>query len=99
MSLHPIIALSHVIDEYREYLLSEFRAKDPGLKQALERELDRPLFLAQETFFQAHRPFRNGKRWHDLPIDPRLARVMEARSQKEQSYLHQSEAIERLLTP
>jgi len=98
MSLHPIIALNHVIDEYREYLLSEFRAKDSGLKQALERELDRPLFLAQEPFFQAHRPFQHGKRWHDLPIDPRLARLMEARSQSEYCYIHQSNAIERLLS-
>ena len=98
MSLHPIVALNHVIDEYREYLLSEFRAKDPGLKQALERELDRPLFLAQEPFFQAHRPFQHGKRWHDLPIDTRLASVMEARSQSEHCYVHQSHAIERLLS-
>jgi hypothetical protein len=98
MSLHPIVALNHVIDEYREYLLSEFRAKDPGLKLALERELDQPLFLAQEPFFQAHRPFLHGKRWRDLPIDARLARVMEARSQDENSYIHQSLAIERLLS-
>src|ERR1039458_7505573 len=98
MSLHPIVALNHVIDEYREYLLSEFRAKDPGLKQALERELDRPLFLAQEPFFQAHRPFQHGKRWHDLPIDTRLASVMEARSQSEHCYVHQSHAIEGLLS-
>jgi len=28
MSLHPILALDHVIAEYRDYLHSEFRAKD-----------------------------------------------------------------------
>jgi hypothetical protein len=63
MSLHPVRALEHVIDEYRDYLRSEFRAKDPALRQALEAELDRPLFLAQEPFYQAHRPFRSGARW------------------------------------
>jgi hypothetical protein len=72
MPLHPILALDQVIDEYRYYLRTEFRAKDPALKEALERELDQPLFLAQEPFFQAHRPFRAGQRWTDLPIDPRL---------------------------
>lgn len=47
MSLHPIKALNHVIDEYRDYLLTEFRAKDPALREALERELDRRGFLAR----------------------------------------------------
>ena len=51
MTLHPIRALEHVIDEYRDYLRTEFRAKDARLKEALEQELDRPLFLAQEPFF------------------------------------------------
>ncbi len=68
MSLHPILALDHVIDEYRDYLRAEFLAKDPGLREALEQALDEPLFLAQEPFFQAHRPFRSGNRWQDLPI-------------------------------
>lgn len=35
--------------------------------------LDQPLFLTQEPFFQAHRPFRSGKRWREQPIDPKLA--------------------------
>ncbi len=96
MSLHPILALERVIDEYREYLRSEFRAKDPALKQALEQELDRPLFLAQEPFFQANRPFRNGRKWRDLPLDAKLAGVMEARSGSQFAYLHQSQAIEEL---
>ena len=60
MSLHPIRVLDRVIEEYRDSLTTEFRAKDQSLKQALERELDRPRFLAQEAFFQAHRPFRPG---------------------------------------
>jgi len=32
MSLHPIKALDHVIDEYADYLRTEFRAKDPKLR-------------------------------------------------------------------
>jgi hypothetical protein len=99
MTLHPILALDHVIDEYRDYLRTEFRAKDPGLREALEQALDQPLFLAQEPFFQAHRPFRSGKRWRELPIDPKLAQVMEERSRSERAYLHQSEAIDALLAP
>ncbi|SHJ88835.1 DEAD/DEAH box helicase [Desulfofundulus thermosubterraneus] len=99
MSLHPIRALDYVIDEYRDYLRTEFRARDPKLRAALERELDAPGFLAQEPFFQAHRPFKSGKRWRDLPIDAQLARVMENRSKSETAYLHQSEAIEELLSP
>src|SRR5881628_2627967 len=99
LMLHPIRILDRVIEEYREYLLTEFRAKDPALKEALERELDRPRFLAQEPFFQAHRPFRSGRRWRELPIDPRLAGVMERRAGNERAWRHQSEAIERLLDP
>lgn len=104
MPLHPILALDHVIAEYRDYLRTEFRAKDPELKAELERELDQPLFLAQEPFYQAHRPFKNGKKWSELPLDPKLARVMVNRSRKhgsisaEFSFLHQSESIESLLS-
>ena len=50
MSLHPIRALDHDLDEYRDYLRTEFRAKDPALREALERELEAPRFLAQEPF-------------------------------------------------
>ena len=74
MSLHPIRALDHVIAEYRDYLLTEFRAKDPKLRAALERELDAPLFLAQEPFYQAHRPFKEGQLWSELPIDRQARR-------------------------
>ena len=35
MALHPIKALDHVIDEYADYLRTEFRAKDPKLREAL----------------------------------------------------------------
>ena len=99
MALHPIKALDHVIDEYADYLRTEFRAKDPKLREALERELDAPGFLAQEPFYQAHRPFKSGKRWQDLPIEPQLAKVMENRSKSDRAYLHQSSAIEELLKP
>ena len=104
-NLNPILVLDRVTAEYRSYLRSEFRAKDPALRQALERELDQPLFLAQEPFYQAHRPFKNGARWRDLPIDARLARVMEDRARKhgslspEYSFLHQSRGITHLLAP
>lgn len=33
MSLHPIRSLDHVIAEYRDDLLTEFRAKDPDLNE------------------------------------------------------------------
>jgi hypothetical protein len=97
MSLNPIIALDHVIAEYRDHLQSEFRARDRALRRALETELDRPLFLAQEPFYQAHRPFRAGQPWNQLPLEPALARVMAARSRSDAAFLHQSEAINHLL--
>ena len=60
MSLNPIIALDHVIEEYRDHLQSEFRARDRALRQALETELDRTLFLAQEQWWA------NGERYRQL---------------------------------
>ncbi|MFZ4438831.1 MAG: DEAD/DEAH box helicase [Syntrophales bacterium] len=98
MSLHPIKTLDAVIEEYRDYLRSEFRARDPQLRAALEAELDRPLFLAQEPFYQAHRPFRSLTRWDNLPLDPALAVAMQELSHSEIAYLHQSEAISHLLS-
>lgn len=99
MPLNPVIALDHVIEEYRDHLQSEFRARDRALRGALETELDRPLFLAQEPFYQAHRPFRAGQPWSQLPLDPALARAMADRSRSETAFLHQSEAINHLLGP
>jgi hypothetical protein len=99
MSLHPIRALDHVTEEYQDYLLTEFRAKDPDLRAALERELNTPLFLAQEPFYQAHRPFKEGLPWKDLPIDAKLAQVMAQRTRQDRTYLHQSDAIAELLSP
>lgn len=68
----PGAAFNHVIEEYRDHLRSEFRARDRALRGAREDELDRPLCLAQEPFYQAHRPFRAGQRWTDLPLDQGL---------------------------
>lgn len=105
MPLHPILVLDQVLREYGDHLRTEFRARDPRLKEALEQELDRPRFLAQEPFFQAHRPFRLGKRWVDLPLDPKLARVMGERARSfgspvpDRAFHHQSAAIEELLAP
>lgn len=99
MAIHPIAILDEVLDDYKGYLRSEFRARDPELKATLDRELDRPLFLAQEPFYQAHRPFREGRPWSELPLDPQLARVMHERSGGRPSYVHQSGAITELLSP
>jgi replicative superfamily II helicase len=99
MNIHPIRTLDAVIAEYRDYLRSEFRARDPELRAALEAELDRPLFLAQEPFYQAHRPFRAGARWNELGLTPSLANAMAERSRSETAYLHQAEAIRHLLGP
>lgn len=96
-ALHPIQILDKLTEEYKDYLKTEFRAKDYQLKAALERELDTPLFLAQEPFYQAHRPFKDGIKWHDLPIDSQLATVMKKRTKSEYAYLHQSQAISHLL--
>jgi len=32
--LHPIRALDHVIESYRDYLTTEFRARDPQLRRS-----------------------------------------------------------------
>lgn len=99
MTLHPIAVVDKVIEEYRSYLKTEFRARDPGLRQALDDALDQPRFLAQEPFFQAHRPFKEGARWRELPLDGRLAQAMVTRSRSERAWLHQAQAITWLLGP
>jgi hypothetical protein len=98
MPLHPISVVNHVLDEYRSYLRTEFRARDPKLRAALEEAIDTPLFLAQEPFFQAHRPFAASKRWAELGLDAKLARVMEQESRSATAYHHQAVAIEHLLS-
>ncbi len=95
--LHPIRALDHIIDSYRDYLTTEFRARDPQLRQALEDALDRAGFLAQEPFFSAHRPFPQQQRWVNLPLDEKLAQAISQRARSDTAFLHQSQAIEYLL--
>ncbi len=97
MPIHPIAVVDRVIEEYRDYLLTEFRAKDEGLRNELKRALQEQGFLAQEPFFQAYRPFKEGKPWRDLGLDERLAKVLEQRSGSKTAFLHQSEAITHLL--
>jgi len=99
MTLNPITVVDQVIEEYRSYLSTEFHARDPKLREALEAALVEAGFLAQEPFFQAHRPFKRGKRWRELGLDAALARVMEQRSGSETAYLHQSDAIDHLVGP
>lgn len=99
MPLHPIIALDHILQEYEDHLVTEFRARDEDLRHALEKEIEKPLFLAQEPFYQAHRPFRPGQKWRDLALDAKLAGVMEKRSHSAYAYSHQSAAIAELLRP
>jgi replicative superfamily II helicase len=103
MVFNPIAVLDQVTEEYRDYIRTEFRAKDPTLRQRLVEALERPNFLAREPFFQAHRPFRPGKKWRELPIDEKLAAIMEGRTKGtgsptwEYAYAHQSGAIDQLL--
>lgn len=104
MAFNPIAVLDQVTEEYRHYIQTEFRAKDATLRQRLDEALDRRHFLAREPFFQAHRPFRSGKRWRDLPLDAKIAEVMENRAKRfgakewEHAYTHQSGAIDELLS-
>jgi hypothetical protein len=98
-AINPIRVVDQVIDEYRSYLLTEFRARDPKLRAALVEALERPLFLAQEPFFQAHRPFKEGLAWRDLGLDAKLAETMERRSESKTAFLHQSDSITHLLSP
>jgi len=99
MTLNPITVVARVLGEYKSYLSTEFQARDRQLRASLESALAEAGFLAQEPFFQAHRPFKSGRRWRDLGIDAALARVMEQRSGSETAYLHQSEAIAYLIGP
>lgn len=80
LALHPIGIVDQVLAEYRAYLATEFRGSDERLRQALEQALDEPRFLAQEPFFHAHRPFKDGSRWDALGFDAALVKVMAVRS-------------------
>jgi ATP-dependent helicase YprA (DUF1998 family) len=95
--LHPIRVLDNVIESYRDYLTTEFRARDPQLRKALEEALDQPKFLAQEPYFSAHRPFPQQEKWDELPLDPKLAVAIAERARSPYAFLHQSQAIRHLL--
>lgn len=94
--IHPISAVENVLDEYQDHLRTEFRARDPRLQAALAAAMERPHFLAQEPFYQAHRPFRAGEPWSALGLDARLARAVEKTTGSKTAYFHQSEAISHL---
>jgi hypothetical protein len=96
--IHPIAAVENVLDEYSDHLRTEFRARDPGLQRALQAAMERPHFLAQEPFYQAHRPFLGGAPWSSLGLDARLARAVETATRSKTAYFHQSEAITHLRT-
>jgi superfamily II DNA/RNA helicase len=103
MVFNPISVLDQVTEEYRSYIQTEFRARDAELRKRLDEALDRKHFLAREPFFQAHRPFKPGKKWRELPLDAKLVSVMEERAKQhgsptwEYAYTHQSGAIDELL--
>lgn len=96
--LHPIRVLDNVIESYRDYLTTEFRARDPQLRRALEDALDQEKFLAQEPYFSAHRPFPQQEKWGELPLDPKLASAISERARSSFAFLHQSQAIRHLLS-
>ena len=96
--IHPIAAVENVLEEYSDHLRTEFRARNPDLQRALQAAMERPHFLAQEPFYQAHRPFLGGAPWSTLGLDARLARAVEAATRSKTAYFHQSEAITHLRT-
>jgi len=96
-TIHPIAIVNEAINEYRDHVLTEFRARDLELRRKLEEALDEPRFLAQAPFFQAHRAFRPGLPWLALGLDRDLARAVQVRARDPHSWFHQSEAITHLL--
>jgi hypothetical protein len=63
MALHPIIALDNVIRKYRDYLQTEFPAKDPELCLA---KLDELKSIGLEAFTKKYDPY-----W-DFPLNENL---------------------------
>jgi hypothetical protein len=49
--LNPIAVWGDTIASYRDYLTTEFRAREETLRRRLEEALDRPRFLAQDPYF------------------------------------------------
>ncbi|MFO0588416.1 MAG: DEAD/DEAH box helicase [Polyangiaceae bacterium] len=99
MPIHPIAVVEPVIEEYKEHFATEFRARDERLRNELRGALETDGFLAGPAFFQAYRPFKDGRPWRDLGLDARLAAVLEERSSCKTAFLHQGDAIGHLLGP
>jgi replicative superfamily II helicase/very-short-patch-repair endonuclease len=97
--LNPITVLAETIRNYRDYLVTEFRARDDVLRRKLEDRLKDSGFLAQEPYFSTHIPFKQGKLWRELPLDSKLAAALARRTKGKPTYLHQQEAVEHLLGP
>jgi hypothetical protein len=60
MALHPIKALDHVIEEYADYLRTEFRAETAVLRVVKFDELKR---LGRDAFTRKYDPY------HDIPLN------------------------------
>lgn len=99
MPIHPIAVVERVIEEYKHHVATEFRARDERLRDELRTELETDGFLAGPAFFQAYRPFKDGKAWRDLGLDPRLAGVLEERFSSRLPSCTRAEAIAHLLGP
>jgi replicative superfamily II helicase len=97
--LNPITVLDETIKSYRDYLLTEFRARDPALRRKLADRLYDAGFLAQEPHFSTHIPYRSGKYWRELPLDNKLAAALARRTRGKPTYLHQQLAVEHLIGP
>src|SRR3954447_3761366 len=78
--LNPIAVWNDTIQNYRDYLTTEFRARDETLRGRLEEALDRPRFLAQDAYFSTHIPFLAGKPWKAPPPAPKLAAALARRT-------------------
>jgi hypothetical protein len=56
MPLHPISVVNHVLGGYRSYLRTEFGARDPKLRTAVEESIETRHVLAEGTSLPAHLP-------------------------------------------
>ena len=70
MSLHPIKALDHVIDEYADYLRTEFRAKDPKLRAASKPNSTPVASWPRSRSTRRTGPSRAAQRWRICPLTP-----------------------------
>mgnify|MGYP001571156482 CR=1 FL=1 len=89
MPLHPIRALEHVLDEYRDYLRTEFRAKDPALLALLPWSVVRTIVPVH--FLTADKYYR--KWWLRPLIQPLGAYRLNPKSWTWEGYLGESLAL------